>query len=169
PPHQRPLEEVRERVIADWRAADISTRLQQLAQQVLARLQAGEELVTVAAELGFTVETRADLTRDTPADAVLSEQAVLAVFNGGVGQEAVAQTGDGLGMLVLDVTAADVPAYDPATAPENDVAAINYGFALDLVGAYEQALMANVGDISANTQLMAAITGVNVAAAPTTP
>ncbi|MGE3720086.1 MAG: SurA N-terminal domain-containing protein, partial [Bauldia sp.] len=63
PPHQRPLEEVRERVIADWRAADISTRLQQLAQQVLARLQAGEELVTVAAELGFTVETRADLTR----------------------------------------------------------------------------------------------------------
>lgn len=167
PPHARPLEEVRERVIADWRAAEISTGLQAMAQGILARLQNGEALSAVAAELGLPILTREDLTRTTPPDQLLSEQALLAVFNGALGEVAAAQTGDGLGMLVLHVTAADLPAYDPATAPQAAVAGIKTGFALDLMGAYQQALFGEMGDITANTQLMASITGINVAAPPT--
>ncbi len=59
PPTLQPLDEVRERVVADWRRAETQKRLGALGEEIRARRQAGESY----ADMGYTPEVHSDLSR----------------------------------------------------------------------------------------------------------
>jgi peptidyl-prolyl cis-trans isomerase D len=61
--HDRPLEEVKDKVAADWRGDTIANSLTDKARSLTERLEKGETLAAVAAELKLEVQTAADLTR----------------------------------------------------------------------------------------------------------
>ncbi len=59
----RPLDEVRAEVEADWRAARTVEALEAKAEALVARIEGGEQLADIAAELGLEPETEGPKTR----------------------------------------------------------------------------------------------------------
>ncbi len=101
PAHDRPLAEVKDRVLAAWRTEADAKRLDEEANRILARLKAGEDFAKVAEEAGLPLQTTADLKRDDRPDD-LSPQAVAAAFEGGEGHVGTA-VGKADGRIVLRV------------------------------------------------------------------
>ncbi|WP_162912931.1 SurA N-terminal domain-containing protein [Rhodospirillaceae bacterium SYSU D60014] len=64
PPALRPLEEVREQVVADWEAAQRAEAAAEKAEAAAERVRGGEALSAVASELGLTVQTSKPVRRD---------------------------------------------------------------------------------------------------------
>lgn len=81
PARDRPLEEVRERVVAAWTEEAAADRLDEKAEAMMTALRAGQELAAVAAPLGLTVATTQPFARngDVPE---LGEEAIEAAFRG---------------------------------------------------------------------------------------
>jgi peptidyl-prolyl cis-trans isomerase D len=109
PAHDRPLDEVRDRVLAAWRTEIDSKRLDEEAQKILARLKAGEDFEKVASDLGLTLTTSGEFKRDDRPDD-LSAPAVAAAFEGGEGHVAVA-AGKNDGRVVLQVAGITPPVF----------------------------------------------------------
>lgn len=65
PARERPFEEVKALVETQWRADETSRRLAEQARALVARLDKGEALAAIAAELGTTPAAIADLGRET--------------------------------------------------------------------------------------------------------
>ncbi|MCW5715262.1 MAG: peptidylprolyl isomerase [Bauldia sp.] len=164
PPHQRPLEEVREQVIADWRSDDASQRMQDLASTVINRVNAGETLTAVASSLGLTLEPVNDATRGTTPTNTLSSNALLAAFNGPSGYIAPASTTDGEGVVVVQVVDVTIPPFDPTIAPTTTEEGILAAFQQDLMQGYVRDLATEYGNIQYNQQLVRQLAGL--AAAP---
>lgn len=81
PARDRPLDEVKDKVIAAWKTATMETKLAEKAKESAARIAMGETMDAVAASLGLTVETVAGLTRaGTPPDD-FSTDALKAAFS----------------------------------------------------------------------------------------
>ncbi|MFW6027632.1 MAG: SurA N-terminal domain-containing protein [bacterium] len=77
----RPLEEIRERVAADWKAEQIRKRLEELAGKVTARANDGEKLSDIAAEFDLSVlATRPPVQRDGVGTDLFSEQVLKDLF-----------------------------------------------------------------------------------------
>jgi hypothetical protein len=111
PARDRTLDEVRDKVTADWIAAETRTRLSQRTADLEKRLRDGETIDAIAAELGIDKQTKRGLRRDAN-DADLGGPGVAAVFavpNGGVG--AFDAPGDA-GSILFRVT----EVFEPAAA-----------------------------------------------------
>jgi peptidyl-prolyl cis-trans isomerase D len=67
PSHDRTLDEVKDRVEASWREAEVATRLKDKATQMLDKLKAGSTLAELAAAAGLKVETITGLKRGAAA------------------------------------------------------------------------------------------------------
>jgi peptidyl-prolyl cis-trans isomerase D len=160
PPHQRPIEEVRDEVIAAWKAADADQRMQDLASTVINRVNAGEALTAVAASLGLTLEPVNDVMRSTTPTDTLSSNAILAAFNGPSGYIAPAQTGDGEGVVVVQVVDVTTPMFDPAGAAGTGEAEILAAFQSDLMEGFYRDLMAEYGDVNYNQALVRQLVGL---------
>lgn len=160
PPHQRPIEEVREEVIAAWKAADADQRMQDLASTVINRVNAGEALTAVAAGLGLTLEPVNDVLRSTTPTNTLSSNAILAAFNGPTGYIAPAQTTDGEGVVVVQVVDVTTPMFDPTAAPMAGEADILAAFQNDLREGYYRDLMVEYGDVNYNQALVRQLAGL---------
>lgn len=65
--HDRPLDEVKDKVAADWRGDAIATALTEKARTLTERLDKGETLAALATELKLEVQNAADLTRTSNA------------------------------------------------------------------------------------------------------
>ena len=104
----RELTEVRDRVIAAWRAAEVEKRLTERADQIRDQVESGGDLATVAT--GLEVKTADAVKRGGEPPAGLPAAAVQAAFGGPKGYAAVAD-GDNNAKLVLVATDVTVPPY----------------------------------------------------------
>ncbi|OBZ94136.1 peptidylprolyl isomerase [Pararhizobium polonicum] len=122
PSRDRTLDEAREKVVSDWTAEQQRNELAAKAVELKARVEKGETLAAIAAELGIAVETKSGLRRAAE-DAALSPAAVSAAFGGANGLVANAAGIGGEGQILLKVT--EVDDNNPGDALDNDDRQIN--------------------------------------------
>ncbi|MBN9033536.1 MAG: peptidylprolyl isomerase [Rhizobiales bacterium 63-7] len=101
--HDRPLAEVKDKVVADWTAEQQKQALAARAAALKDEVAKGKPLEEVATALGLAVEKKAGLRRNTD-DPVLGRGAVAAAFGGPLGTVANAVSADGDGQVLLKVT-----------------------------------------------------------------
>lgn len=141
--HDKPLAEVRDEVVARWRAAEAQRRLLAKAKELNARLDKGEAVEAVAAEAGLNVQTLSDLARNQ-AQGDLSAEIVNRVFATAVDKSASAESGEG--RALFKVTAATMPAYVPGTpADEAITKRFQPTIADDVLGQYIGDVQTSVG------------------------
>ncbi len=111
PARDRTLDEVRDRVVADWKTAETEKRLQEKAAKLVERAKTGADLATLAGEEGLTVQ-KAGGVRRTGASGEISQAAAELVFAGPVGSVLDAATADGSARLVIKTDATTIPPFD---------------------------------------------------------
>jgi peptidyl-prolyl cis-trans isomerase D len=110
PARDRTLEEVKDKVVADWTAEQTAAALAKKAAEVTKEIAGGAKIADVAAELKIAVETKTNFKRNTDDD-VIGSAAISAAFGGPDGFVTSAAGGDG--QIVLQVT-------DVNDTPETD-------------------------------------------------
>ncbi len=120
PGRDRTLDEVREKVVTDWIAAQKTSRLAQRAEEIRKRMADGASLDDVAAELGLEKQVKRGIRRGA-ADPDIGEAGVAAVFGVSEGGTGATPTSAGDGQIVFKVTEAFEPAGASADSltPEN--------------------------------------------------
>lgn len=108
PDRDRTLDEVRGRVITDWKNEQTAQALGSLATGLQQRLEDGEALADIASELGLSVETKYDLSRNDP-DAVFGNAALATVFSGPEGLVAVADDAGGQSKILMQINEVTAP------------------------------------------------------------
>ncbi|MFC7400323.1 SurA N-terminal domain-containing protein [Chelatococcus sp. GCM10030263] len=116
PAHDRPLAEVRDDVLARWRADAIAKALSDKARALSERLDKGEPIATIATELSVPVKTAEGLARNTPKDDLTGPVVaqIFAVPSGKAGS--AASDPEGGSRVLFQVTAATVPPFITSTA-----------------------------------------------------
>jgi len=106
----RELSEVREKVIAAWKAAEVQKRLTARAEDLRNQIESGGDIATIAADAGLTVETATAVKRVGDPPAGLDQAAIQAAYGGPKGYAAIADGADGAKLLIVttDVT---IPPY----------------------------------------------------------
>lgn len=105
PAATRPLEKVREAVIADWRASKLREAAAAKAQDLAQRIQAGETLDKIAAEAGVAMKTSDPFTRrESEPTADLSSALISKTFELKVGDVATGRSANDDGEVVLIVS-----------------------------------------------------------------
>jgi peptidyl-prolyl cis-trans isomerase D len=152
PDRDRTLEEVRERVVADWTAEQQRQTLAKKAEELAERLRKGGDLATIAGELGMAVENKAGLNRGAQ-DPVLSPEAVAAAFAGPLGHVASAPGVDGEGQILLKVTEVNAQtATDALATDDQQIAAVARASGDDILDQMVSALQTAYG-VSINRTL----------------
>jgi len=108
PAATRPLEKIHDKVVADWQASKRREAVAAKAQELAQRIQNGDNLEKIAAELGTTVQTSAPFARqasDPPAD--LSAALVSKAFELKVGDVASGRAGKDDGELLFVISEID--------------------------------------------------------------
>lgn len=130
---ERTLEEVRDRVVADWKAASINEQLASKAEEIRKAVVGGKSLDDVATELKLTKETKRGIKRDSD-DPDLGQDGVEAAFGGGLGYVAAVSNATGDQQTVLKVTEVFEPTDATDTAvPENRKQQVARGMSDDLL------------------------------------
>ena len=110
-PHERPMSEVHDRVVASWKDVERAKQLDASAAALKTRLDNKEDLATVATSLGSTVKTADKLTRLTKPSGYLSAAAFAATFASQKGAAVVTLGADSMTKLVLVVEDITVPPF----------------------------------------------------------
>jgi peptidyl-prolyl cis-trans isomerase D len=113
PARDKPLDEIRETVVAQWRSDQIAKRLADKARAIVERLDKGEALEMIAGELALQTSTVSDLARSTPRDN-LPVEVVNRIFSVPVGKAASAAPNDE-SRVVFKVTGATMPPFVTST------------------------------------------------------
>ena len=117
PARDRALDEVRDRVVADWTAAQVSARLAERAGGIEKRVRDGATLDEIAAELGYEKQVKRGVRRGAT-DPDLGETGVAAVYGVTDGGTGLVPTPSGDGQIVFKVT----EVFEPAGASAESVA-----------------------------------------------
>ena len=110
PARDRTLDEVRPAVVSAWQAEETANRVNQRADGALKRLQAGEPIQAIAAELNKPVQIAENIRRGGPAPG-LSANAVAQAFAGPEGHVANAEADQPPARILLRVDRVTAPAY----------------------------------------------------------
>ncbi|EYR79939.1 SurA N-terminal domain-containing protein [Shinella sp. 838] len=152
PDRDRTLDEVRERVVADWTAEQQRQTLAKKAEELAERVRKGGDIATIAGELGMAVENKAGLNRGAQ-DPVLSPVAVAAAFAGPLGHVANTPGVDGEGQILLKVTEVNAEtATDALSGDEQQIAAVARASGDDILDQMVSALQTSYG-VSINRTL----------------
>lgn len=116
PAQDRPLADVKAKVIEAWKADKRSTQLTDLATKLKSELDGGKSLADIAADQGIEVKQAKDLTRQSQGVSV-PQSAIDQLFNGPVGYTATAAGENS--QLLLKVTDITAPEFN-ADGLEND-------------------------------------------------
>jgi peptidyl-prolyl cis-trans isomerase D len=116
PARDRKLDEVKDKVVADWTVEQQRAALAKKADELVKQIKGGKSFADAAAELKLAVESKAGLRRGA-SDAVLSTDVVTTAFDGPKGFVTHAATEGGDSQIVLSVK--DVNENAPADALEN--------------------------------------------------
>lgn len=103
PAHDRKIEEVHDKVVADRTADQVAAAIAKKADEVKKAIDGGKSMEQAAGDLGIAVETKSGIKR-SDSDAVVGDEAVQVAFSGPNGHVAVASSGSGDDKLVLKVT-----------------------------------------------------------------
>jgi len=118
PARDKSFEEVRDAVAAQWRNEEVSRRLTEKARALVERIDKGETVEPIAAELGVPAQTATDLARN--ATQTLSADIVARIFSTPVGKAASALSGED-SRAVFKVTAATLPPLVTSTREASSV------------------------------------------------
>ena len=152
PDRDRTLDEVRDRVVADWTAEIQRQTLAKKAEELAERVRKGGDLAAIAGELGMAVENKVGLNRGAQ-DPVLSPAAVAAAFAGPVGHVANTPGVDGEGQILLKVTEVNTEATTDALSNEDQqIAAVARASGDDILDQMVSALQTTYG-VSINRTL----------------
>ncbi len=157
PAHDRPLTEVKDRVLAAWKAEETAKRLAETAKAVTDRLAKGEAFDAAIEASGLKVETSADFKRaDKPEG--FSPAMIAAAFAGPEGHVA-SVAGPGDSRVVLQVASITPPVYFPGTDEEKELGqAISASLRRGLLEDWVRAVQKDIG-VSVNQQVVARVTG----------
>jgi peptidyl-prolyl cis-trans isomerase D len=105
PARDRPLEEVKDKVEASWREAEIATRLKNKATQMLDQLKAGSMLAELAAAEGLKLETITGLKRGvaSPPLSAAATDKLFVTAKDAIGSAEAQQPGDQIVFRVTDI------------------------------------------------------------------
>jgi len=147
PAAPKPLDEVRDQVVANWQAEERSRLAYEQAEALAKKVQDGATLESVAEEAGQAVQQTDQLQRTATAP---SPNLVGGLFGAKQGEVVVSDGPDG--PIVAKLTAIDVPAA-PAEADANGTLKkqIASGLSQDVITAYADALERGYG-VSVNQQ-----------------
>jgi peptidyl-prolyl cis-trans isomerase D len=159
--HDRPLDEVKDKVIESWKKQATTDRLVAKAKDAKDRLGKGETLDAVATSLGLTVQTLDKLTRSSRPTGAFSTEALKAAFAGPKGSVEVAPGAEDSEQIVLQV--ADV-VETPYTPGANDNAPVTQQLAdamqNDLLQQYVAELQRQLGVTVNQTVLQQIISAI---------
>lgn len=113
-PAEQPLEEIRDRVIADWTAARKRERAGEIADTAVQRLRAGEDAEIIAEELGGTSFEAKNVARTGDNSSNLASNIRSLIFDLDVGSVDSAAAADNNGYVVVKVLSKE--AGNPETA-----------------------------------------------------
>ncbi len=116
PRRERTLDEVRETVVADWKAQETTSRLSARANEIEKRVADGESLDTIAAELSLETQIKRGVRRGVD-DPELGSAGVAAVFGVAEGKSGVIPGPTGNAQIVFKVT----EVFEPAGASAESV------------------------------------------------
>lgn len=152
PDRDRTLDEVRDRVAADWTAEQQRQTLAKKAGELAERVRKGGDLAAIASELGLTVENKTGLHRGAQ-DAVLSPATIASAFSGPVGTVANTPGTDGEGQILLKVTEVNADATtDALSNDEQQIEAVARASGDDILDQMVSALQTSYG-VSINRTL----------------
>lgn len=156
-PRDRELSEVRDQVIAAWKADEVQKQLTARAEEIRKKIEDGGELMTFGTADGLWVQTATGVSRGGQPPIGLTPAAVEAAFGGPKGYAAVAD-GDNGSRIVIVTTAVTVPPY-VAGAPDLDQAKDQFSgeFANDLLTTYVYQLQQQLGVTVNQAALQSAI------------
>lgn len=133
PERDRTIDEVRDRLVADWKAQEAATRLAAKATELRKQLDDGKPLADIAAGLGLEVQTKRGLKRNAE-DVDLGRAGAAAAFGvkqGGTGIVAAPQDG---AQILFRVTEVFAPAAaGPEAVAEQTRTTLASGMADDLL------------------------------------
>jgi peptidyl-prolyl cis-trans isomerase D len=149
PARDKSFEEVRDAVAAQWRNEEVSRRLSDKARTLVERIDKGEPVEAVAAELGVPAQTATDLARN--ATQPLSADVVARIFSTPVGKAASAPSGEN-GRAVFKVTAATVPPFVTSSREASAIEErLRVALSEDLLAQYIAQIEKDIG-VSVNQQ-----------------
>lgn len=131
--HDRPLVEVKDKVLGDWKAEQHATRLAAKGDEIAKRVKDGTALDTIATELKLEKQTKRGLRREAE-DPDFGEAGVTAVY--GVAQNGTGsfEAPDGTSRVVFKVTESIEPAAaDAASVPEAQRTRFSSGLSEDIL------------------------------------
>ncbi|GGD25172.1 SurA N-terminal domain-containing protein [Aureimonas glaciei] len=135
PAHERPLAEVRDRVVTDWKTEETRRLLGLKAEELKKRLDAGETLDAVAASEQLAKQTVTAATRRSGITEI-GEDGVRALFSGPSGLVAIADAVDGKAKLLFKVTQVAAPADPLSNLPQGQGAQLDAMLSNDFLQAY---------------------------------
>ena len=155
--HDKPLDQVRDQAAAQWRAAEVAKRLSDKARSLTERLDKGEAIDTLAAEVGVQVQTSTDIARSQSKDG-LSADVVNRLFAIPVDKAVSVESGES--RVVAKVTAATMPAFVPGS-PSDEAISKRFQATLidDILGEYIADVQKSVGITVNQTAFRRAIGG----------
>ncbi|UUP19429.1 SurA N-terminal domain-containing protein [Nitratireductor thuwali] len=145
PARDRSLDEVREKVVADWKDERAREKLTARARELQEEVQAGKSLDEIASELGLQKEVRRGLKRQAN-DATIGRDGVAAVFSVAQGETGIFDNPAGDGQFLFKVTEVFAPATASADALPDDLArSVQQNLSNDLVNQLVTRLQAEHG------------------------
>src|SRR5690606_25703320 len=133
PARERTLDEVRDRVVADWTAREAAARLTQRAAELEKEIRDGGDFAALVGELQLELQTRRGLKRDST-DAGLGETGVAAAFGVGRGETGSVSGPDADTQVVFRVADVIQPIdASPEAIPEETRTALAAGLSDDLI------------------------------------
>ncbi|CDX17969.1 Peptidyl-prolyl cis-trans isomerase D [Mesorhizobium sp. ORS 3324] len=133
PARERTLDEVRQKVAADWTAAETDKRLDAKAQELEKRLKAGATLDVIAGELKLEKQTKRGLKREAD-DADFAKEGAAAMFGVGEGGTGLIPSPTGDGQILFKVAEVFEPAgADGSSVPDDAQKSFSAGMSDDLL------------------------------------
>ncbi len=161
PSHDRPLDDVKDKVEARWRDDEIAKRLKAKAEDILGKLKAGTALAQLATDNGVKLEKAADLQRGRPASNAPAKL-VDAVFRTAKGAAGTAEGASETQQYVFQVTEVTIPSFDANSAQSKALERqLKNSYADDLIGEYIARLESEYGVKINQTALNQVVGGSN--------
>jgi peptidyl-prolyl cis-trans isomerase D len=133
PARDRTLDEVRQKVVADWTAAETSKRLAAKADELEKRLKAGATLDVIASELKLEKQTKRGVKREAD-DVDFGKEGAAAMFGVGEGGTGLIPSPTGDGQILYKVAEVFEPAgADVSSVPDDAQKSFTSGMSDDLL------------------------------------
>jgi len=133
PARDRTLDEVRQKVVADWTAAETTKRLTAKADELEKRLKAGATLDVIAGELKLEKQTKRGVKREAD-DVDFGKDGAAAMFGVGEGGTGLIPSPTGDGQILYKVAEVFEPAgADASSVPEDAQKSFTSGMSDDLL------------------------------------